>query len=474
MSSASFLAAVVLSGVAGQYPGEIDDANAGVRYVLLEGSTFTDLYDLSPADPIRPLDGSFFLRRTPADAPWPRYALSHVRFDTVDTPPSYSIRGGGWYRLYDQNPTGRHELHLEVTVNGNAPVITMDSGVVPWDVPFPTIEIDAVEPPVSNDHRFAIHLIAEPVRTIWFSTDVGFTSGTLGGVGVSDGDLLSSSGRIVRTNAQLTSLLGIMPIVPDIGLDAVARTPATNSILFSSEVDEFSETQGPLQHGDLLNEYGFIMATNQQLTAAFVPQPVVPDAGLDGAHVALHTGEIWFSLEDPLFSQALGVILEPGDLLSDAGAIVKTNLELLQRFQIQAPLPDGYGLDAVCRLPNGTIWFSTEVGFIDARFGQISDGDLLSNQGHVIRRNLDLVWPFGPVEDLHNFGLDAVQPGGVISVADANQDGAIDLADYAQFEVCLTGPGGMLTSGCEWADLDADHDVDVGDFGMFQWVFIGE
>ncbi len=48
-----------------------------------------------------------------------------------------------------------------------------------------------------------------------------------------------------------------MPPAPDIGLDAITLTPASASMLFSPEVDIFSEWLGPLQHGDLLNEHGF-------------------------------------------------------------------------------------------------------------------------------------------------------------------------------------------------------------------------
>jgi hypothetical protein len=56
---------------------------------------------------------------------------------------------------------------------------------------------------------------------------------------------------------------------------------------------------------------------------------------------------------------------------------------------------------------------------MDARLGPITDGDLLSDRGYVVARNLDLVRPFQPLEDLANFGLeglwvvsDAVPPAG--------------------------------------------------------------
>ena len=57
------------------------------------------------------------------------------------------------------------------------------------------------------------------------------------------GDLLSSAGRVVRRNNDLTRNLGLMPIAPDVGLDAVDII-AGGEILFSINQDVFSETLG--------------------------------------------------------------------------------------------------------------------------------------------------------------------------------------------------------------------------------------
>ncbi len=51
---------------------------------------------------------------------------------------------------------------------------------------------------------------------------------------------------------------------------------------------------------------------------------------------------------------------------------------------------------------------------------------------------------------------------------DLDGDGDTDVDDYAVLETCLTGPGGGVLCGCEWADLDYDADVDVRDYGRFQ------
>ncbi len=54
-------------------------------------------------------------------------------------------------------------------------------------------------------------------------------------------------------------------------------------------------------------------------------------------------------------------------------------------------------------------------------------------------------------------------------------DDDVDLADYACFHDCLTGPGGSWSQEqCAAFDWDIDGDVDLGDFAEFQKVFAGE
>jgi len=55
---------------------------------------------------------------------------------------------------------------------------------------------------------------------------------------------------------------------------------------------------------------------------------------------------------------------------------------------------------------------------------------------------------------------------------DINEDGAVDLGDYTDFDGCLTGPGGGIPPDCEGADLDGDLDVDVDDFAEFAIRFL--
>ncbi len=51
--------------------------------------------------------------------------------------------------------------------------------------------------------------------------------------------------------------------------------------------------------------------------------------------------------------------------------------------------------------------------------------------------------------------------------ADFDGDGDVDQEDFGHFQVCLTGSGGAIVSGCENAVLDGDTDVDAADLAVF-------
>jgi hypothetical protein len=52
--------------------------------------------------------------------------------------------------------------------------------------------------------------------------------------------------------------------------------------------------------------------------------------------------------------------------------------------------------------------------------------------------------------------------------ADCNDDGVVDLLDYAAFAACLAGPAGGLPEGCACFDFDGDEDSDIHDFAALQ------
>lgn len=58
--------------------------------------------------------------------------------------------------------------------------------------------------------------------------------------------------------------------------------------------------------------------------------------------------------------------------------------------------------------------------------------------------------------------------------ADFDADGDVDLADFALFQLCFAGPNRVPGANClVAADMDGDADVDLSDFGLFQSCFNG-
>jgi len=96
------------------------------------------------------------------------------------------------------------------------------------------IEISLTQANGSLLQTFSLHLRAAPLREVWFSTAKSLmaTNGTGHAQRISAGDLLSNRGRVVRGNQDLVGRLGVMPPVPDLGLDAV-QVGCRGEILFS-------------------------------------------------------------------------------------------------------------------------------------------------------------------------------------------------------------------------------------------------
>ncbi len=291
-----------------------------------------------------------------------------------------------------------------------------------------------------------------PVGDFWFSTEVEFTSGAFPHMifRVSDGDLLWERRPWRITNNTLTRNLGIMPVVPDLGLDAVtfpyrdnvttptltAEGPLTHArcrdIWFSLEESIWSETLGRLNHGDLLSTRGRIVRTNWQLIDAFGPVVMSVDGvGLDAVHfrpvlsavepsdiTPVERRGIYFSTETNFWSGALQRLIRHGDLLNENGTVYRTNAQLLRNFHpcltavsiddVEPAVRD-YGLDAVYVMRNGRVLFSLERDFCDRYWGWIDEGDLLCECGCVVRRNRQLMDVWQPLEDLDDFGLDAIE-----------------------------------------------------------------
>jgi len=408
--------AVLLNGliVAQVFPGnaQTNSLQHVWAYRLLQGSTFLD--DCQICERLTmplPMRGTFNLVLLEDTGTVTRYALSNISFtvgNATGTP--YRIIGEGTYTLVSPGPIKPFpEMTLQTSINDstNAYVFTLDTNAPVVERAWPLLQVSLIETQQATLTRvYHMDLLAAPLREIWFSTASGLTASKWPSPTnrISSGDVLSDSGRTVRPNGELLRKLGIMPGIPEIGIDAVDIARG-GEILFSLNEDVFSETLGPIHHGDLLSDRDGIVKRNQELLAAFKPVGAGLDYGLDAVQI-MTNGEIYFSITTNLVSPQIGMLFR-GDILSDQGRLVKSHRQLLSRFH-PSVIDHDYGLDALYVWPSGEIWFSTEEGFTDTQLGPIQPGDLLSDQGFVVFLNLELTSAFAPVEDLSDFGLDAL------------------------------------------------------------------
>lgn len=381
------------------------------QYTLLPDSRLTDDCPVCARPTFEvPIRGTFQLRFVGEDLLFRTYALEQISF-IGGTPGinGYGVTGTGTYRVGGEVAQVQ-EMTLQVRIDRDQTPFVCFFTNVNSTVPrlWPMLGITLAQTNGTPVQQFGLTLMAAPFHEIWFSTTHSLTAGiwTWPTNVVTDGDLLSSAGRIVRRDPALVGALGFMPVVPDLGLDALELRPG-GEILFSTTTDWFSEKLGRTVHGgDVLSDHGTVIADFATLLSAFSPQPPVADEGLDALHVTAD-GEILFSVTNDFFSERLGRMIRRGDLLSARGVVVKSNEELLARFNPADGSKD-LGLDAIFVWPSGEIWFSVETGFYGQHFESYLAGDLLSDQGYVVYRNLDLVGPFQPLEDLADFGLDAL------------------------------------------------------------------
>ncbi len=380
------------------------------QYTLLPDSRLVDDCPICGRPTILvPLRGTFSLRPVQANPLFSTYAWETIAWAADNgAGASYQVRGQGTFQVGGEVAV-MQDLFLAVQIDTGWTnrLCYFTNGVRTLTRLWPMIQISVDQTNGLPIQQFHLDLSAAPFREIWFSTRAGFHAGVWQPPTnyVSPGDLLASAGRVVKTNPQLTARLGVMPVVPDLGLKDIDVLPG-GEIAFSIEQDIFSEILGPLDHGDLLTDRGRVLATNAQLIAAFSPAPPVADVGLAAVQV-LDSGEINFSVQTNFFSETLGRNIASGDWLSSRGGVVRNNADLLARFFPANPKQD-YGLAAAYVWPSGEIWFATANGFTSTNGTAYLAGDLLSEQGYVVYHNLDLLAPFAPLEDLSNFGLDAL------------------------------------------------------------------
>ena len=64
-----------------------------------------------------------------------------------------------------------------------------------------------------------------------------------------------------------------------------------------------------------------------------------------------------------------------------------------------------------------------------------------------------------------------ITPGRCASASDQNSDGAVDMADFVHFSLCLLGPVDSPPGNCECFDVNLDGQLDLIDYAAFQRVF---
>jgi hypothetical protein len=482
--------ALALAGLAVAMPVNLSAATS--HYRLVQGSSLVDDCPVCGRPTlIYPLRGAFDLDLLATNPLSARYALTNIQF-TADTPADklYQITGSGSYQVGGEVAVVQ-TLYLELLVSSGVTNKRCGFTNAPGspELPWPMLRVNTTQTNGTLLQTFSVNLVAAPLQELWFSTVSGLTPARPGfdPPHLENGDILSDSGRVVRRNGELLARFSLMPSPsPTIyDVDALDAAPG-GEILFSLRQDVFSEKLGWLHHGDLLSDRGRIVKTNGELLAAFRGMPPLPDVGLDGVQV-MPDGAILFSIATNAFSETLGVMLTRGDLLSNKGQIVKTSQQLLSSFQPN-PKDGDYGLRAFHVWPGGEVWFSTETGFNGA-LGPVLAGDLLSDQGYIVFRNLELMSAFAPLEDLADFGLDALfvvtdtlptpPPPRLLSVTRSvlppgwviqwDAPGRVFQLEMAPSVAGPYGPASQIMPDTKWLEADPLWDAASGFYRLRAW-----
>jgi hypothetical protein len=347
--------------------------------------------------------GSFNLRRIEATPIATRYAIENVSFSAGT---NYSFTGSGTYET-----SGDFVIRQTMTLTGDltTPTGTIKAGFTNNDNVvrrrWPMLYGVVTQTNGTLTSTVTLTIAAAPIQEIWFSATTNFTRAIKDPPDnmVSDGDLLSTAGRVVKHNSDLQAYFP-GPTFENIGLDAVC-------LLAGGELAFSGYTKGLLNDGDYAYANSGQVFLWQDLLLTIAPN-LTDDPGLDALQIDPDQGT-YFSVKTNITTDSgASVDLNHGDILligpgGPPGGLFKSNADLLTLFH-----PDtkgDFGLDAMFIWGTGEIWFSTSKGFNDATLGPISAGDLLSDAGYIVYRNADLTAALEPVGDAPtDFGLDAI------------------------------------------------------------------
>jgi hypothetical protein len=377
-------------------------------YTLIRGSSITDDCKICgrPTIPI-PINGNFLIQITNQTPFATRFAVKKINFYSGQPDdPTILITGEGNGEIF-----GEVALIQVITLNltiyrkgGTNRFLQFTNTTGAITIPLPMVQCELVQTQEDMFQFYTLKINAAPYHEIWFSTENGFTS-TNSLMNGTPADILSSTGNKIKSKADLIKNLNLQNPPEDLNVDAL--DVITNGIiLFSFDRAVTSSTLGVINEGDVVSDSGNIVYRNESLLSKLGFMPPAPSLGLDAIQV-LDNGEVLFSTRSDAFSEKLGAMIQNGDIISSEGYIFKKNKDLLQQL-LPSEQDIDYGLDAFYLWENGELWFSTKLGFNSTKVGTVLAGDLLSDRGYVVYKNLDLLAPFSPLEDLADFGLDAL------------------------------------------------------------------
>jgi hypothetical protein len=282
---------------------------------------------------------------------------------------------------------------------------------------------------------------------VWFGTSTPTIAFKRGFQYLGPGSILSISGKVIASNAQLLANFKPSFAIPlDRGLDALAVTGTKKNPmpLFSTGRSFYSRTLNRMvSDGDLLNSKGQVVATNKQLVEAFKPKGA--NFGLDLIWVRSTDGqngpEYWFSTNRSFYSNALGKMVSSNDILSNRGQIVATAADLLGAFKPRSGT-GGIGIDSLIVHQESdskeVFWFSTTKDFYSTSLKRmISSCDLIASNGTVLLTKRDFMKNFG-------FVLPICRPLELRATALTPPDGEPKPAEPAT--VCLLLAGALLAT----------------------------
>ncbi len=248
----------------------------------------------------------------------------------------------------------------------------------------------------------------------WFTTSTPsiFINARHGVQLVMPGSIMSTDGSVIATSQDLLGkfkpLFGSIPILNKNGVGALAVTGSSRrkSIVFSVQRPFYSTAlQRTIGDGDLLNNQGQIVATQQDLLSAYSPRNASVDYGLNTAYINSDTAnnggpEIWFSTKRDFYSNTLGRTVTSNDILSNTGDVIATLDNLIKAFQPRGNVAS-LGLDTfyVTLTSQGKVsdyLFSTQKSFYSqALHRNIDANDLLDSNGNVVMTTNDMIQSFG-------------------------------------------------------------------------------